>query len=67
MQRVRTRLEQCVGALEAGTLTAADLREVIESLNGDGGGRQDLLYLQAGSTSVTSRHTARRSSVAAFV
>ena len=52
---IRARLEQCVDALEQAKLTARDLRKVIALIDEGGGNQQDLLYLQAASTSLTSQ------------
>ena len=47
-------LEACIDALQEGALTAERLRQVIETLR-RGGGRQELLYLQASHTSVAAQ------------
>jgi hypothetical protein len=48
---VRDEIEQCIDALRRGELTEADLRGVLERVQEGPRRRQDLLYLQAGSTS----------------
>lgn len=48
-------LEGCIEALREGALTAEQLQAVIETLRRGGGGRQELLYLQAGHTSVAAQ------------
>ena len=48
-------LEGCIEALQKGALTKEQLRQVIDALRRGGAGQQDLLYLQAGQTSVASQ------------
>lgn len=52
--RVKRQLEQCIEAYRAGTLSERMLRDALEAVNGRARKCQDLLYLQAGSTSLTS-------------
>ena len=52
--RIKQQLEACVEALRAGSLSEEMLRVALDAANGIEGKRQDLLYLQAGSTSLTS-------------
>lgn len=51
---IRRRLEACIDDLRDGKLTEESLRRVVDSLDDERPKRQDLLYLQAGKTSVTS-------------
>ena len=60
-QKLRQQLEQCIEAYRDGTLNEQMLRAALETVDGNaplgagqGRQRQDLLYLQAGSTSLTS-------------
>jgi len=57
MADVKGQLEACVEKLRAGALTAHDLRQVLEHLNGVDGTAvpQRLLYLQTENTLVTSK------------
>ncbi len=48
-------LEGCIEALREGALNEERLRAVIETLRRGGGGRQELLYLQADHTSVAAQ------------
>ncbi len=50
---IRQQIEECIRALHRGELTEEDLRQVIRMIHPDP--RQDLLYLQADSTSLGSR------------
>jgi hypothetical protein len=52
--QIREQLEACVEALRRGELTEQRLREVIDAVRNTPPPRQDLLYLQAGGTSLTS-------------
>ena len=55
MRQTKQHLEQCLSRFRAGTLTEQDLQQALESLTDrTGTTSQRLLYLQAGSTSVTS-------------
>jgi hypothetical protein len=51
---IKRQIEDCIRALGRGELTEHDLRHVIEAIDAAPRPRQDLLYLQAGSTSVGS-------------
>ena len=54
-ETARNKLERCIGLLEQGSLTAADLRDLAAaSSSAFAGQRQELLYLQTATTSVTS-------------
>ena len=54
-ETARHKLERCIGLLEQGSLTAADLRDLAAaSSSAFAGQRQELLYLQTATTSVTS-------------
>ena len=50
----RNQLQHCIALLEQGTLTEADLRDLASSSSSSAGQRQELLYLQTATTSVTS-------------
>jgi hypothetical protein len=52
---IKQQLEQCIESLRRGELTEQQLRQVIASLDNGKPKPQDLLYLQASSTSVGSR------------
>jgi hypothetical protein len=54
-QTIKNQLEQCIDQLRQGKLTEEKLRAVIEALDNTQGKCQDLLFLQAGSTALTSR------------
>jgi len=54
-QMVIQQVEGWSEALQKGTLTAERLRQVSDDLRRGGAGQQDLLYLQAGQTSVASQ------------
>ena len=49
---IRQQFEQCIAELRQGTLTEQSLRRVLDQVDGSAAERQDLLYLQAGSTSL---------------
>ena len=49
---IRQQLEQCIAELRQGTLTEQSLRRILDHVDGSAAERQDLLYLQAGSTSL---------------
>ncbi len=51
---IKQQLEHCIEALRRGALTEAHLRRVIETIDATGPNRQDVLYLQAGGTSLAS-------------
>ena len=53
-QTARNQLEHCIALLERGSLTEADLRDLASSSSSSAGKRQELLYLQTATTSVTS-------------
>lgn len=53
-QKLGRHLEQCIEAFQAGTLSEQMLRVALETAQRSDSKCQDLLYLQAGSTSVTS-------------
>ena len=53
-ERVKEEIERCVAELKRGELTEEDLRRVSEALNQAQPRRQDVLYLQANSSSPTS-------------
>ena len=55
IQLIKQQLEQCIEKLNQDTLLEEDLREVIAALAVIGPKQQNLLYLQASSTSVTAR------------
>lgn len=48
-------LEQCIESQRAGALTEQQLLDVLTTIRTASASRQDLLYLQAGNTSVTSQ------------
>ena len=50
-QSVKHRVQQCISALKQGELKEEDLQEVANSLSNLNSKRQDLLYVQANSTS----------------
>ena len=52
--RVKRQLEQCIEAFRAGRLSEEMLRDALETASGNSRKSQDLLYLQASSTSLTS-------------
>ncbi len=52
--KIERNLELCIHAFRDGTLSEQMLRDALEAANGTTGKCQDLLYLQAGSTSLTS-------------
>ncbi len=52
---IRQQLEQCIDALQRGQLTEAHLRQALTTLDDHKAKAQDLLYLQANSTSPASR------------
>jgi hypothetical protein len=51
---IKQQIEACIVRLRHGELTEQDLRQVIEAIDSPPPRCQDLLYLQAGSTSVAS-------------
>jgi hypothetical protein len=51
---IKQQLEHCIEAFRRGELTEAHLRQVIETIDATGPNRQDVLYLQAGGTSLAS-------------
>lgn len=51
---IKQQLEHCIEAVRRGELTEAHLRRVIETIDATGPNRQDVLYLQAGGTSLAS-------------
>ncbi len=53
-RKITHQLEQCIQAFRDGSLSEQMLRDALEAANGTTGKCQDLLYLQAGSTSLTS-------------
>ncbi len=53
-RKLKQQLEQCIEAYQAGELSEQMLRDMLETVDGSAPKRQDLLYLQAGSTSLTS-------------
>ena len=52
--KIRQQLEQCIQAYQAGTLSEQMLQAALETAQGSDNKCQDLLYLQAVSTSLTS-------------
>lgn len=50
----KAQLERCIEDLRGGKLTEQGLRQVIDTLDSNTPQRQDLLYLQAGGTSLMS-------------
>jgi hypothetical protein len=52
--RIKQQIEECIRALRRGELTEEDFRQVIRTADAASRPRQDLLYLQAGSTSPAS-------------
>ena len=52
-ETARNKLENCIALLERGSITEADLRDLAAASSSDGQ-RQELLYLQTATTSVTS-------------
>jgi hypothetical protein len=52
--RIKQQIEACIVRLRRGELTEQDLRQVIEAIDSTPPKRQDLLYLQAGSSSLAS-------------
>jgi hypothetical protein len=55
LQLIKQQLEQCIEKLNQDTLMEEDLRQVIAALDAIGPRQQDLLYLQASTTSVAAR------------
>ena len=53
-EKVRQQLEQCIESYRAGTLSEEMLNKALETAKNSDEGRQDLLYLQAVSTSLAS-------------
>ena len=53
--KIRQQLEQCIQFYQAGTLSEQMLQAALETAQGSDKKCQDLLYLQAGSTSLTSQ------------
>ena len=53
--RIKQQIERCLEKHRHGELTEQELREVIEAIDSPPPKCQDLLYLQAGSTSLESR------------
>lgn len=51
---IKRQIEDCIRALQRGELTEQDLRQVIDAIDAAPAKCQDLLYLQAGSTSLGS-------------
>jgi hypothetical protein len=49
---INQQIEACIERLKRGELTERDLRRIIDAIEPTSRPRQDLLYLQAGSTSV---------------
>jgi hypothetical protein len=49
---IKQQIEACIARLKRGDLTEPDLRRIIDGVDSAPRPRQDLLYLQAGSTSV---------------
>ena len=54
-KKLEQQLESCIGAYRDGSLSEEMLRETLETARSDNGGWQDILYLQAVSTSLTSQ------------
>jgi hypothetical protein len=54
LKTVKLQLERCMEAFRRGELTEAHLRQVIDAIDASEKKRQDLLYLQAGGTSLAS-------------
>ena len=52
---INRQVEVCLDELRRGELSGGSLRRIAELADGPAGGRQDLLYLQAEQTSMTSR------------
>ena len=52
---LRRQLEHCIESYKAGTLSEQMLNTALETAKSSDQNRQDLLYLQAGSTSLTSQ------------
>ena len=52
-ETARNKLENCIALLEQGSLTGADLLDLVAASSSDGK-RQELLYLQTATTSVNS-------------
>ena len=52
---INRQVEVCLDELRRGELSEESLRRIAELADGPAGGRQDLLYLQAEQTSMTSR------------
>ena len=53
-EKLRRQLEGCIEAFRAGTLREGMLQDALEAASGSARKSQDLLYLQATSTSLTS-------------
>jgi hypothetical protein len=53
-RRVTQQLQKCIEAFRDGSLNEQMLRDALEAANGSAGKSQDLLYLQASSTSLDS-------------
>ncbi len=53
-RKIKQKLQQCIEAHRAETLSEEMLNDVLEAVSGSEGKSQDLLYLQATSTSLTS-------------
>lgn len=54
LDQVKKQLEACVASLTRGELTEEQLRQAIDLIDGVNEPKQDLLYLQAGGTSLSS-------------
>ena len=54
-KRLEQQLENCIGAYQDGSLSEEMLREVLETARSDNGKSQDILYLQAVTTSLASQ------------
>ena len=52
---IKQHLEECIEQLRRGELTEARLRELGETIGGNNGNRQSLLFLQSNTSSVTER------------
>jgi hypothetical protein len=52
--RLRQQIEQCIEELRRGELTEQSLRRILDALDTRSSPRQDLLYLQTGSSSLGS-------------
>ena len=53
VEQIKQQVERCIAELRAGQLAEASLQDILTALDAQPAPRQDLLYLQASTTSVT--------------